>query len=219
MSYLFHVRRVFFVVMMGVLLFPNVLFAHEEAIPVSTLVRNIMDAQGVTAVTDISCDKIDAVVFEELGESLMTSMHPDEEQHAAMDAMMGGEGSESLRNAHIFMAQQYLGCSEGTGMMQGGMMYPLMMGGGMMGGASGQSVADTSSSFPNMMRFGFGSWWPWMTGFGIVLMILFWGAVFFVFWMIFRWFRGPNAIDALRMRYARGEMSKEEFENKKRELQ
>jgi len=68
------------------------------------------------------------------------------------------------------------------------------------------------------------SWMP-MMGIGILGMVLFWavliaGIVFFV-----RWFLGHNvinreesALEILKKRYARGEMNKQEFEERKRDL-
>ncbi|MFH1841213.1 MAG: SHOCT domain-containing protein [Candidatus Nealsonbacteria bacterium] len=65
--------------------------------------------------------------------------------------------------------------------------------------------------------------WGWI---GPILMIIFWalvilGAVFFAKWLTgqFRDGKGKkSAIDILEERYAKGEINKEEFENKKKDL-
>jgi len=67
-------------------------------------------------------------------------------------------------------------------------------------------------------------WGPW--GIGMMLMMLvFWGLIIVALVLGIRWLatqgRGPgtdSALDILRQRYARGEINKEEFETKKREL-
>ncbi|RMD45247.1 hypothetical protein D6829_02805 [Candidatus Pacearchaeota archaeon] len=70
-----------------------------------------------------SCDFLSDSDLEALGEYFMEQMHPGEE-HELMDARMGGEGSEALRQAHIRM---------GTGFYcrQSGRKYTMM--GEMMG--------------------------------------------------------------------------------------
>src|SRR3989344_3398194 len=82
-----------------------------------------------------SCDRLSNEQLEAIGDYYMEQMHPGE-SHELMDKMMGGEGSESLKQMHINMAKQ-LYCNEDVGGMMGmmgsgGMMN--MMGGGMMGG-------------------------------------------------------------------------------------
>ena len=67
-------------------------------------------------------------------------------------------------------------------------------------------------------------WGPW--GIGMMLMMLvFWGLVIVALVLGIRWLvtqgresRSDSALDILRQRYARGEINKEEFEAKKREL-
>jgi putative membrane protein len=69
-----------------------------------------------------------------------------------------------------------------------------------------------------------GMWGVW--GFGMMLMMLvFWGLlivglVFGIRWLVSqgREPRPDTALDILRQRYARGEIDKEEFEAKKRDL-
>jgi putative membrane protein len=78
---------------------------------------------------------------------------------------------------------------------------------------------------PDMMG-GWGMGW-----FGMIFMMIFWvlvivGLVFLIKWLIQATSSGktdrrtgPKAIDILKERYARGEISKEEFETMKQDLQ
>ena len=64
----------------------------------------------------------------------------------------------------------------------------------------------------------------WLMPIGMVLMVAFWGtAIGFGVWLISRWARssdysGNGALAVARERYARGEISKEEFERLRRDL-
>ncbi len=70
-------------------------------------------------------------------------------------------------------------------------------------------------------------WWMWSAwGIGMMLMMLvFWGVVIIGLVLAIRWLmRGPRpspadrALDILRERYARGEINKDEFDAKLRDL-
>ena len=75
-----------------------------------------------------------------------------------------------------------------------------------------------------MGGWGFGGW------FGSVFMLLFWvlviiGLIFLIKWLVQTTRKGPGtlhdgsrALEILKERYARGEINKEEFEEKKRDL-
>jgi hypothetical protein len=71
------------------------------------------------------CDTLEENDLEALGEYFMEQMHPGE-AHKIMDARMGGEGSESLKNAHINMGVSFY-CNDEEGeygnMMNSGMHY------------------------------------------------------------------------------------------------
>jgi len=79
---------------------------------------------------------------------------------------------------------------------------------------------------PGMMDWGYGG----MGWVGIILMVAFWvavivGIVFLIRWVVVSTSGGSHpgksedsALDILRKRYARGEINKEEFEEKKRDL-
>lgn len=75
---------------------------------------------------------------------------------------------------------------------------------------------------------GYGWWW-W--GFGALHMLLYWGVLILAIALLVKWLfgragggphvhhHGPTALDILKERYARGEINKEEFEQKKRDLE
>jgi putative membrane protein len=72
---------------------------------------------------------------------------------------------------------------------------------------------------PGMM---WGGWW----GIGLIFMIVFWGLfivalIFFIRYLVRSAGRSKgeeSALDILKKRYARGEINKEEFEQKKKDL-
>ena len=65
-------------------------------------------------------------------------------------------------------------------------------------------------------------WW----GMGWIFMLIFWGLIVFGLILLIRWLIGmtkiakseESALDILKKRYARREIDKEEFEQKKRDL-
>jgi len=65
-------------------------------------------------------------------------------------------------------------------------------------------------------------WWP----LGALFMVVFWGLVIAGIVLLVRWLWGlgqptprqESALDILKKRYARGEISKAEFEEKKRDI-
>ena len=60
--------------------------------------------------------------------------------------------------------------------------------------------------------------WGWI-GLGVVHMAVFWAVVIiFALAAILNWRREPRAIDILKARYANGELTREQFEQMKREV-
>lgn len=179
-------------------------FAHEHDF---TETKQLIDS-------GISCDKLTDEQLEAMGDYYMEQMYPGE-AHEIMDQMMGGEGSENLKQVHIQMAKR-LYCNEDVG----GMMN-MMMGGGMMGNWSDSSSLNNFNNPISMMNFGF-------TPFGWIFMILFWVLVIAGIIALIKWITGQNkteyrshktALDILKERYAKGEINKKEFEEKKKEIE
>jgi len=174
---------------------------------------------------EIACANLNDEQFGVLGEYFMGQMMGN--SHAAMNAMMirahGEEGEEQI---HITMGKRLSGCDTSASVTgtNGGWMPMMNM---MWGGWS--SPFSTNQSNNSMMNFGF---MPF-GGFGWIFMLVFWG---FIIWMIVSLIRGnfggghmrghshgndaneKSPLEILKERYAKGEIDKREFEEKKKDL-
>jgi hypothetical protein len=151
----------------------------EHGENIDQVMAALLQKHDAATVNDLSCDRLEESDFEKLGEAWMGVMHPDLEVHKRMDQMMGGEGSETLRQAHISMGQRYLGCSGSFGMTDGMGMMGM---GGMMSTIRGGST--------NMMNWGgtgmMGT--PFFTGFIGLLWFATWILVVVLLVVIIRYF-------------------------------
>ena len=121
----------------------------------------------------ISCDKLTDEQLEFIGDYYMEQMHSGE-IHVIMDEMMGGEGSETLKEAHINMARAFY-CWEHQVMSLG--MMNMMMGrtkGGMMG------MMGYGNGYGMM---GYGGYWSF---YNVLLTILLIGLVVLVYLWIWK---------------------------------
>ena len=197
----------------------SALWAQEEehGRSADVIINEIKREQNVETIGEINPDRVDTEILEELGDAVMGLMIADEAQHEWMDEMMGGEGSEQLDSTHRWMGYQYLQNNGNLGAFGPGMMGPGMMGSwGYGGGTWG----------PSMMGgwfgpAGTGGWfvpWIWIVGFLVI------GAVIVLVIILTRRHGGnknspANALEILRSRYAKGEISREEFHTMREELQ
>ncbi len=181
---------------------------------------------------EVNCKDLTDEQFAALGEFFMGEMTGDshEAMNAMMTRMMGEEGEEQM---HVVMGKRMSGCGgDGTlPMGNAGMMMPMMgvmMGNGMMGGNwngaspmmggwSNGYVPDTMSS---MMGFGSG-----FAPFGLIFMILWWVLIIAGIVALVKWLsrssgaaEGKSALDILKERYAKGEIDKKEFDERKKDL-
>ena len=77
----------------------------------------------------------------------------------------------------------------------------------------------------NMMERMTDCGWMPMMGFGMLFMALFWVALIVAVVLVVKWLMGQggasredSALDIVKKRYARGEINKQEFEERKRDL-
>ena len=175
----------------------------------------------------VTCADLSDEDFGVLGEYFMGAMMGD--SHAAMNAMMiqmhGKEGEEQI---HIVMGKRLSGCDTSAvfPMGSGGWM-PMMniftpYGGGgfrsgMMGGWSSPFEFNPINNMMNFGTFGF---------FGGLFMILWWGLIIAGIVALVKWLlnqsrgsaSGKSALEILKERYAKDEINKQEFEDKKKDI-
>jgi len=131
------------------------------------------------------CSELSESQLEAMGDYYMEQMHPGE-AHEVMDEMMGGEGSESLKQMHIAMAKRIY-CNDISGMAQYGMMG-MMMGQGMMG--YGKNYGGGMMGYGMMGNYGSGmmggyGYWGFFNFLYLVLVI---GLIILVYlWIIKLW--------------------------------
>ncbi len=146
------------------LLSMNVIFAHENNFNET---KQLIDSK-------ISCDELNDEQLEAIGDYYMEQMHPGE-AHELMDEMMGGEGSESLKQVHINIAKN-LYCDENIYVGYG------MMGGNMMGSGGMMSMMYGTSGMMGNFGNNF-SYWNFINIFYIILLI---GAIILIILLIIK---------------------------------
>ena len=176
---------------------------------------------------ELACKDLSDDNFGTLGEYFMGQMMgtSHEAMNNMMIQMMGEKGEEQM---HIVMGKRLSSCdtsaafpSQGVGFMP---MMQMMMGGW-------SSPFGSNQLNNSMMNFGFTPF----GGFGWIFMIVFWGLVI---WAIIALIRGglgkghmcghdhgdnthgkdKSPLEILKERYAKGEIDKKEFEEKKKDL-
>lgn len=147
------------IVLMTLMVAISPVYAHEENF---TEIKQLIESGA-------SCDELAEDQLEAIGDYYMELMHPGE-AHDAMDEMMGGEGSESLRQMHINMAYNWY-CGYGSVGTGYGMMN--MMWGGR-----------------NMMEWSYGSWyWDFLNVLYVILLI---GLIILVYLSISKLWKGSK---------------------------
>ena len=168
---------------------------------------------------EVACADLSDEDFGALGEYYMGQMLGD--SHEAMNEMMirmhGEEGEEQI---HVVMGKRLSGCDTSATVPRtsGGWMPMMNM---MWGGWS--SPFGNNNSTNNMMNFGLGPF----GSFGWIFMILWWVLIIAGIVALIKWLTSQShgthnhekpALQILQERYAKGEIDKKEFEEKKKEL-
>ena len=197
-------KKIFAILIFSILLLNiNLIFAHEHNFDET---KQLIDS-------GISCNSLTDEQLESIGDYYMEQMHPGE-AHEMMDQMMGGEGSDSLKQMHIQMGKR-LYCNEDIGGMMGGGMMNMMMGNNMMGsGGMGMMGSGMMGNYP--AYYGYNGLW------NILWPIFLIGMIALIIWLIYKfagkWKESETPINILQKRYAKGEINKKQFEEMKKEL-
>jgi len=169
----------------------------------------------------VTCSQLKDADFEKIGEYFMGQSIGDTSRHIAMNemmkSMMGEQGEEQM---HIAWGKRGSGCdtsaafpSQGTGFMP---MMQMMMGGW-------SSPLGSNQSNNSMMSFGFSPF----SGFGWIFMILWWVLIIAGIVALIKWLTNQSRsthdhekspLEILKERYAKGEIDRKEFEDKKKDL-
>lgn len=173
----------------------------------------------------IQCNQLTDTNFDNLGDYFMDQMMGT--AHRAMEQAVINQSSQAGLDAmHIAMGKRFSGCDPSAA-------YPAgMMGYGMMGGYGGYNNGSWSAPYQNnpmfnMMGYGYGPGWGYMGTGGWIFMVLFWILVVFGIVALVRLgihggrhHRGEkSALEILKERYAKGEIDRKEFEEKKKDLE
>jgi len=165
----------------------------------------------------LECKNLTDDNYEVLGEYFMGQSIGNTQRHALMNQMMTNMmGEEGEKQMHITMGKRFSGCDTNASFPSGYGFMPMMW---MMGG--GGNPMMVYGGWNNMM----GGW----NGFGIlgwIPMLLFWILLILGVVALFRYLGGStrsidkerSPLDILKERYAKGEIDKKEFEEKKKEL-
>jgi len=169
----------------------------------------------------VTCSQLKDADFEKIGEYFMGQSIGDTSRHIAMNemmkSMMGEQGEEQM---HIAWGKRGSGCDTFAAFpSQGESFMPMMQ--MMMGGWS--SPLGSNQSNNSMMNFGFTPF----GGFGWIFMVLWWVLIIAGIVALIKWFtnqsRGnhdheKSPLEILKERYAKGEIDRKEFEDKKKDL-
>ncbi len=159
----------------------------------------------------IACSQLKDAAFDKIGEYFMGQSIGDTSRHIAMNgmmkSMMGEQGEEQM---HIAWGKRGSGCDTSaafSSQVSGFMPMMQMMTGG----------------WP-MMNFGFSSF----GGLGWIFMIFWWMLIIVGIAAFIRWVIGQSrgsyhhdkssSLEILKERYAKGEIDRKEFEDKKKDL-
>ena len=206
----------------------------QDVRDINTIEDEILENQGVRRIGNVNPNEVDPMLLEELGTAVMDEAAGDQSHREWMEQMMGGADSPELAEAYRWMGYRYL--------LAGGSLRDFARGPGMMGygwggtwDGEGWTPRDRGPWGPRRMPrwrrdmlgnrsawggYGMpGPWvpaWVWVVGIGLVV-----GIIVLLVLLLRRngtGTRRSSALDILRSRYARGEISREEFQRMKSDL-
>jgi putative membrane protein len=213
----------------------------DKSAAVQSELSKIRKEQGLKKGEPINPYKVKPGFLGELGDAVMDVIISNKNVHEWMDKKMGGEGSPSLEYMHERMGYSYLaGLPLGMGMMGWGYgpgggyygmpvngsgwcpfwRYPYYSTNNINNFWRGGSMMWNYGYGPGMMGGWYGGWGGMFMG--LIFLVLLILVIFFVV----RGFRGgvypsttgETPLDILKKRYAKGEISKDDYERMKKDI-
>lgn len=179
---------------------------------------------------ELTCKDLSDDNFGTLGEYFMGQMmgNAHEAMNNMMIRMMGEEGEEQM---HIVMGKRLSGCDTSAAFPSQSIGFMPMMN-MMWGGWSSSSGLNQSNPEGKQASYGAGNYmmnfrFTPFGGFGWIFMILWWALIIFGIVALIKWLtsqsrvphnNGRSSLEILKERYAKGEINKKEFEDKKKDL-
>ena len=168
-------------------------------------------------VKELECKNLTEEQYDSLGEYFMGQSIGNTQRHAAMNRMMiSMMGEEGERKMHIVLGKRYSGCDPNAQTPSDGLGFMPMM--WMMGGGDNSMMGY--GGWNNMMgggSFGILGWIP-MLAFWLLLILSVIALIRYLGGLGKKSDQGKSPLDILKERYARGEVNKKEFEEKKKDL-
>ncbi len=203
----------------------KILFSVEEKpLSIQAVLSEIRLDEGLKKNENINTGKVSPARLEELGDSVMEALIGNHDLHELLDKKWGGEGSPALKEMHQRIGYHYLAG------------YPMGMLGWMTGYPENNNNETNQIFSQNRFRGGYpmmwGNWngnWPGMMGWwgfgGAFMGLLFFILLIVIIVFVIRAARGgayrglgETPLDILKKRYAKGEITKEEFERIKKDI-
>ncbi|MEO8105294.1 MAG: SHOCT domain-containing protein [Candidatus Saccharibacteria bacterium] len=200
------------------LLLPGVASANMIIDQNSTTTSSSADEQKGQAIytqlqnKQTSCAKLTNDDFDVMGDFFLGRMMGS--AHDSMDQQMTQHiGANGERQAHIAMGQRLSGCNVNASYPSSASNYPAMAWTGMTG-SNGPN--DTNGSDWNMMGYRNASWLGSDTAYSLLFAIVAIAGV--AAWLYYRPRTASTPLDTIKLRYAKGELTKNEFEQLKNGL-
>lgn len=214
------------------------LSAAKDSNSIEKIINTIKNEQKSQ---QIDVEKVSEKQLENLGKALSKYYHPNPKEHKYMQEMMGGKNSPSLKSMYQMMGYRYL---QGKRAYYGKKEYPMSFG-FRQRGYHMRAMRYNNNDYTNHSmgrgpgfgyhRMGYGprdhynggmSFFHRGFGGGIlfwILLIIIIAGLFFIIQKVAKNKEGfstksDNALEILKKRYAKGEISKEEYEEIKKEL-
>lgn len=199
----------------GMFLAPGVASANMTTGPVSPTSSASADEQKGQAIytqlqnKQTSCAKLTNDDFDVMGDFFLGRMMGS--AHDSMDQQMTQHiGATGERQAHIAMGQRLSGCDVNASYPSAASNYPAMAWTGMTG-SNGSN--DSNGSDWNMMGYRNASWSGSDTAYSALFLIVVIAGL--VAWLYYRPRTTSTPLDTIKLRYANGEITKNEFEQLK----